>query len=567
MGFFSVFASLRAFVHRLYRAALNVVISLITGMSQLERLLNRYPCFPRGLKPALPDKTSRSDPNPDGPACQLAAARQAVAVEELLRTRSSSTGIAASLYSSAVPVEDLCQLICAECTVRSLAHRGRLVDILRRIRRKQEATNSVKSRARQHFEPNCAKNHRRLERMWRLFFDKPLPPSFHCCSSLVGKRPSRTPQLLGTTSSLLTSPNSNSLSSSSSICLSPDSENSTSAALCSDSSSAAGAASFAQEAENSMSLAGSTGPARDARPRQVANLPRARHPAEQDEERLLTGSREAGPFELQESSWGELGFQHPLHDFRGAGCLGADCLLFLGQRFPAVAQRLLQESRDEQFWMPFAATSINVVGWLLEMMDRRLLDVFLFACDESSFSEDSSFEKMPSDFHNFSKQSDAIVSSEDNAQDAEQSDNDDCSAVPAVFLLLYAAVFAKFCQFWRSRQPENILQFGKVSMDFRERLEKAFKEFASGREGGNMGAWEYILESGAPQKGDEVYRTSTEVLDDITACIEDRLHVTENGKQPVQSSPPRQEGTVPAGTIRKTEKFRLLRLVNAHMDT
>ncbi|KEP66472.1 UNVERIFIED_CONTAM: hypothetical protein HHA_258180 [Hammondia hammondi] len=572
MDFFSVVASLRAFVRRLYTVVVNVVMSLITGMSELELLLNRYPFFSAGHKPsALTDKTVPRDSTSDGPGtCRLALARQLVEIEEFLRTRSSSTGIEAGLYSSAVPVEDLCQLICAECSVRSPAHREHLVDILRRIRRKQEAAVSIKARASEHFDPTCSKNHRRLEHIWRLFLEKPLPPSFHCCSSFVGKPSERRRQVSSTkSSSLHTSPSSTTVPySSSPTCPSPSFETHapTSAAVCSGKKDPV----CLSESENSLSPRGSSSepggavlPGEDWK--RVSSMPST----DKVESSRLTNSVEAS-FEGQESSWGELGFQHPLHDFRGSGCLGADCLLFLGQRFPEVAQRLLQDSHDEQFWMPFAATSINVVGWLLDMMDRRLLDVFLFACDETSFAADSAFEKVSktSKFYLLTKQSDANAASDDLTQDMEKpAETVDALAVPEVFFVLYAAVFTKFCQFWRSRQPENILQFGKVSMDFRERLNQAFKEFVSGREGGNMSAWEYFLESAVPEKRRRIYHTSTEVLHDIRACVEDRLIVTGNGKESVPSSPRRQEGTSPVKARRQTENCRLLRLVNAHMET
>ncbi|KFH13320.1 ELMO/CED-12 family protein [Toxoplasma gondii MAS] len=571
MDFVSVVASLRAFVRRLYMVVVNVVMSLITGMSELELLLSRYPFFSADHKPsALTDKTVPHESPSDGPeTCRLALARQLVEIEEFLRTRSSSTGIEAGLYSSTLPVEDLCQLICAECSVRSPAHRAHLVDILRRIRRKQEAAVSIKARASEHFDPTCSENHRRLEHIWRLFFEKPLPPSFHCCSSFVGK-PERRRQVSSTKSSSLHACSSSTtvLYSSSPSCAFPSFETHvpTSAAVC---SGERGLVCLSQS-ENSVSPRGSSSePARAALPgkdwKSVSSMPST----DKVESSRLSSSVEAS-FEGQESSWGELGFQHPLHDFRGAGCLGADCLLFLGQRFPEVAQRLLQDSHDEQFWMPFAATSINVVGWLLDMMDRRLLDVFLFACDETSFAADSAFEKVSktSKFYSLTKQSDAHAASEDLTQDMEKpAETVDALAVPEVFFVLYAAVFTKFCQFWRSRQPENILQFGMVSMDFRERLKQAFKEFVSGREGGNMSAWEYFLESGVPEKRGRIYHTSEEVLHDIRACVEDRLHVTGNGKESVQSSPRRQEGTSPVNARRQTENCRLLRLVNAHMET
>lgn len=69
---------------------------------------------------------------------------------------------------------------------------------------------------------------------------------------------------------------------------------------------------------------------------------------------------EAAPPQPQPlSSWASLGFQRPETDFRMAGALCIDCLLFASSRFPAAARAALSVCREgnptEQ--LPFAMTS------------------------------------------------------------------------------------------------------------------------------------------------------------------------------------------------------------------
>ncbi|PFH33221.1 hypothetical protein BESB_084200 [Besnoitia besnoiti] len=564
MNVMSVFASLRELLRRLYRALLNVVISFLTGMSELERLLSRFPgVSTRRASPALQTDTSaREVCLTDGAVCRLAVARNLVKIENHLRTRSPSTGIKAGLDSALVPVEDLSQLICAECGVRSAPHGAQLVTVLRMIRRKQEAADRVKARARQRFDPGCSENHRRLERLWCLFFDKPLPPSFHHCSSFPtkGGRADRQPSCANPSpsSTLSSSPTPTGWSASSSS-LRPEEDSASSSSEPLSAACAEPGASSAGRKELCRVPRDPQAAADDAGRRSGA---RGGHQApEAAESSPLCADGRGGSLERQESSWGELGFQHPLHDFRGAGCLGADCLLVLGRRFPEVARRLLEESREEQFWMPFAATSINVVGWLLDIMNRHLLDVFFFACDETSCIADGEVSAACSSTK-------SSASNDRRREDFEgHADEESSGAVPEVFLLLYVAAFTRFCRFWRRRRPENVLQFGAVSMDFRARLENAFREFASSPEDDDLGAMGNVFRKRNPPDETEIYGAAKDVLEDIVACIEsEELDCDGDCVKYFLSGRTRQGEKSARGAEAPRRRLQLSRLVNHYID-
>ncbi|GBE62696.1 hypothetical protein BOVATA_041890 [Babesia ovata] len=63
------------------------------------------------------------------------------------------------------------------------------------------------------------------------------------------------------------------------------------------------------------------------------------------------------------SSWGDLGFQTPLTDFRMTGVLGLQSLHFVVTRYKKRSRETLQVSRSLQAWFPFALTSINVTAF------------------------------------------------------------------------------------------------------------------------------------------------------------------------------------------------------------
>lgn len=214
----------------------------------------------------------------------------------------------------------------------------------------------------------------RLEQMWTSFFDyKPLPPSFQHCSSFTNNSaspPCREGPVTASPSQPSTSTVSRAPSTHSTSC-SASLTSTASSPLPSGESHAPSSLSQCPEKHHQRGRA-------KEESSDMREVDSTASPGTTDMPQLLT----------QSSSWGELGFQHPLRDFRGAGCLAADCLLFLGGRFPSHARRLLQQSHEETFWMPFAVTSESpphgLEGLEMHVMTRPYTDSssrqFVLAC-------------------------------------------------------------------------------------------------------------------------------------------------------------------------------------------
>lgn len=82
---------------------------------------------------------------------------------------------------------------------------------------------------------------------------------------------------------------------------------------------------------------------------------------------------------LVSKEWGDVGFQgaDPSTDFRGMGLLSLLCLVELARTHPDFCARHVQAYMApgcELTYFPFAITSINVSGWLLEMLRAGDLD-------------------------------------------------------------------------------------------------------------------------------------------------------------------------------------------------
>lgn len=81
------------------------------------------------------------------------------------------------------------------------------------------------------------------------------------------------------------------------------------------------------------------------------------------------GSMYPGP---KDPKWKDMGWQgtDPTTDFRAAGLLGLDCLLYLGRRQPALFRDLLNKTRGQRSsWeYPFGAAGMNVTWALVEVL-------------------------------------------------------------------------------------------------------------------------------------------------------------------------------------------------------
>eukprot|EP00375_Theileria_parva_P002734 XP_765415.1 hypothetical protein [Theileria parva strain Muguga] len=81
------------------------------------------------------------------------------------------------------------------------------------------------------------------------------------------------------------------------------------------------------------------------------------------------------------NSWGCLGFQMPLTDFRKTGFLGLLSLEWMVETYPETSRKALELSRNEQNWFPFTLTSINVTSWVLDFYNEGKLNCFSYNND------------------------------------------------------------------------------------------------------------------------------------------------------------------------------------------
>ncbi|EGG19727.1 hypothetical protein DFA_00305 [Cavenderia fasciculata] len=125
------------------------------------------------------------------------------------------------------------------------------------------------------------------------------------------------------------------------------------------------------------------------------------------------------------SEWGEIGFQgkDPATDFRGMGVLGLDNLSYLADSHQQEAHRMLL-CANSKYKYPFAITGINITGLLVGLLQKDLLRNYFYY---SGYTIDK-------------------------------------------FNDLYAQVFIQFNDFYQSKKPENVMQFGTIMKEFTEYL-------------------------------------------------------------------------------------------------
>jgi len=78
---------------------------------------------------------------------------------------------------------------------------------------------------------------------------------------------------------------------------------------------------------------------------------------------------------LKGDAWKDMGWQSadPASDFRAAGLLGLDNLLYLGRRHPVLFRHLMRKSRGKRSsWeYPFGAAGMNVAWMLVELLQLQ----------------------------------------------------------------------------------------------------------------------------------------------------------------------------------------------------
>lgn len=77
------------------------------------------------------------------------------------------------------------------------------------------------------------------------------------------------------------------------------------------------------------------------------------------------------PFQLHSERWVHLGFQSadPAKDFRGMGVLGLANLVYFGEHYADVFQRLVSAQRKRDY--PLACAGINITSLLLELLNMK----------------------------------------------------------------------------------------------------------------------------------------------------------------------------------------------------
>ncbi|EFA78286.1 engulfment and cell motility ELM family protein [Heterostelium album PN500] len=123
------------------------------------------------------------------------------------------------------------------------------------------------------------------------------------------------------------------------------------------------------------------------------------------------------------SEWGHMGFQgkDPATDFRGMGLLGLENLLYLATNYEEETKYIL-ECANSKFQYPFAITGINITSKLVNML-----------LSEKNHLKNHFIYTKPS-MRDFNE--------------------------------LYAKVFISFNNYYQSKKPENVMQFGPIINDF-----------------------------------------------------------------------------------------------------
>ncbi|ORM42068.1 ELMO domain-containing protein B [Babesia sp. Xinjiang] len=131
------------------------------------------------------------------------------------------------------------------------------------------------------------------------------------------------------------------------------------------------------------------------------------------------------------SSWGDLGFQTPLTDFRMTGLLGLRSLHYLVVNHKKQSRASLQISQNMEAWFPFAITSINVTSWVMEDIKSNMHD--------------------PLFYHN------------------------DMDGIHILYVL-HTYYFFSFVKYWQQHALTSVLEFKAVSSEFRKYVTQQVEE-------------------------------------------------------------------------------------------
>ncbi|UKK01593.2 hypothetical protein MACK_002411 [Theileria orientalis] len=155
-----------------------------------------------------------------------------------------------------------------------------------------------------------------------------------------------------------------------------------------------------------------------------------------------------------EDSWGYLGFQMPLSDFRRTGLLGLLSLEHMAANYPELSRKALATSislssasstcskedlgsggsprpAESETWLPFALVSINVTSWVLDFYNENKLNAFSY----------------------------------NNEHDPLET-----------FYTLHASFFFNFINYYMTKGPVSVLEFNKVAGEYKGELSNKLKK-------------------------------------------------------------------------------------------
>eukprot|EP00916_Digyalum_oweni_P001982 GHVL01003760.1.p1 GENE.GHVL01003760.1~~GHVL01003760.1.p1 ORF type:complete len:254 (+),score=36.01 GHVL01003760.1:450-1211(+) len=128
--------------------------------------------------------------------------------------------------------------------------------------------------------------------------------------------------------------------------------------------------------------------------------------------------------------WKAVGFHgEPSSNFRGVGVLGLENILHFAKKHNIRAVEVLHNSRSEELYFPFAATSLNVTSWLLEWLSAK---------------------KCPLNVVFYNNPNEPLE----------------------IFSEVHSYVMLEFSRFWQLSRPKDIMQFGLVAEKFRSKIKE-----------------------------------------------------------------------------------------------
>ena len=203
-------------------------------------------------------------------------------------------------------------------------------------------------------------------------------------------------------------------------------------------------------------------------------------------------------------AWGEVGFQgaDPATDFRSMGLLALDQLVAFSRGRAGDARAALATASHPVRYFPFATFGVNLTGFVVQLLDARLLDHRLYIAHDARGLLAAASEArvgspvaspvaggapplpppgMTPPSASGARRGDIAAA----AAAAEHPAADDADALAAgmdELDRLYGELFVRFAAFWVEAQPANTMAFPGVWDAFRERVTSEMRRAAAAAE-------------------------------------------------------------------------------------